>query len=76
MADEQEREKRRLTKIQAQTNAFTCLLVYFVVKAIVFLILYKYDNLLRREPIYLFPFVVLLIANVYLMLTAGNDPGF
>lgn len=56
--------------------AFTCILVYFVVKAIVLLLLYKYDNLLKREPIYIIPFASLLVINSYLMLTAGKDPGF
>lgn len=55
---------------------FTCFLVYFLVKAIVLLLLYKYDNLLKHEPLYIIPFGGLLLINSYLMLTAGKDPGF
>lgn len=55
---------------------FTCFLVYFVVKAIVLLILYRYDNLLKHHPMYIPPFIFLLAANTYLMVTTGKDPGF
>ena len=50
--------------------------MYFVVKGIVLLILFKYDNYLKNNQIYIVPFVLLLLINTYMMLTAGKDPGF
>jgi hypothetical protein len=50
--------------------------VYFIVKAVFLLVVFRYDNLLKHEAFYIIPFVVLLITNTYLMLTVGKDPGF
>jgi hypothetical protein len=46
------------------------------VKALVLLVLYKYDNFLKHEQVYIIPFVALLIINTYLVLTTGKDPGY
>lgn len=76
MRDTPEAQRQKKAKVDAEVAAFTCLLVYFVIKAIVLLVLCKYDNLLKHEHLYIVPFAALLAANTFLMLTVGKDPGF
>ena len=76
MQDDQEIRRQKKAKIDAEVAAFTCLLVYFVIKGIVLLILYKYDNLLKHQQLFIIPFAFFLITNTFLMLTVGKDPGF
>lgn len=66
----------RRTKLEAENMAFTTQLFYFSMKSLFCYILYKYKTVLDQTRLGISLYLLLLIANTYMILTTGRDPGY
>lgn len=74
----QDRDPVRMkkTRVEAETAAFTTQLFYFSMKLLFCYILYKYNNTLKNNTMYVLAFGAVLIINTALIILSGRDPGF
>jgi hypothetical protein len=56
--------------------SFTAQLLYFSINALFCFVLFKYDNTLRQNYAYIGVFALLEVANAYMIVTTGRNPGF